>query len=123
VMPVYFEKFGQRIQDMDVRDDDIWVCSYPKTGKAFNGKEIKKIRLPPLSVSILRTPRGFQSCGPKQYLMLSASSRFAYPCRPQKCLYKKADEKCRFKCSIGSHEPASAIACNTYVVADKHCRN
>lgn len=33
VLPVYFKKFGQRIQDMQVRDDDIWVCSYPKTGK------------------------------------------------------------------------------------------
>lgn len=32
VLPVYFKKFGQRIQDMDIRDDDIWVCSYPKTG-------------------------------------------------------------------------------------------
>lgn len=34
VFPVYFKKFGQRIQDMDVRDDDIWVCSYPKSGFA-----------------------------------------------------------------------------------------
>lgn len=33
VLPVYFKKFGQRIQDMQVRDDDVWVCSYPKTGK------------------------------------------------------------------------------------------
>lgn len=32
VLPVYFKKFGQRIQDMEIRDDDIWVCSYPKTG-------------------------------------------------------------------------------------------
>jgi len=32
VLPVYFKKFGQRIQDMEIRDDDVWVCSYPKTG-------------------------------------------------------------------------------------------
>lgn len=32
VVPVHFKKFGQRIQDMEIRDDDIWVCSYPKTG-------------------------------------------------------------------------------------------
>ncbi|XP_022167669.1 sulfotransferase 1 family member D1-like [Myzus persicae] len=35
VLPVYFKKFGQRIQDMDIRDDDIWVCSYPKTGTTW----------------------------------------------------------------------------------------
>lgn len=32
VLPVYFKKFGQRIQDMEIRDDDVWVCSFPKTG-------------------------------------------------------------------------------------------
>jgi len=32
MLPVYFKKFGQCILDMDIRDDDIWVCSYPKTG-------------------------------------------------------------------------------------------
>lgn len=35
VLPVYFKKFGQRMQEMEVRDDDIWVCSYPKTGFDF----------------------------------------------------------------------------------------
>nr|BAH71474.1 ACYPI010038 [Acyrthosiphon pisum] len=35
VLPVYFKKFGQRIQDMDIRDNDIWVCSYPKTGTTW----------------------------------------------------------------------------------------
>lgn len=33
VLPMYFKEFGQRILDMDVRDDDVWVCSYPKTGE------------------------------------------------------------------------------------------
>lgn len=32
VLPTHFKKFGQRIQDMEIRDDDLWVCSYPKTG-------------------------------------------------------------------------------------------
>ncbi|XP_050537286.1 luciferin sulfotransferase-like [Daktulosphaira vitifoliae] len=35
VLPVYFQKFGQRILDMDIRDDDIWVCSFPKTGTTW----------------------------------------------------------------------------------------
>lgn len=32
VLPNFYEKFGQLIEDFDVRDDDIWVCGFPKTG-------------------------------------------------------------------------------------------
>lgn len=32
-MPEYFKKFGDRILNMNVYDSDIWVCSFPKTGK------------------------------------------------------------------------------------------
>lgn len=43
VLPVYFKKFGQRIQDMDIRDDDVWVCSYPKTGFGLFKYPVKNI--------------------------------------------------------------------------------
>lgn len=33
VLPEYFRDFGDRIREMDVRFDDIWVCSFPKTGE------------------------------------------------------------------------------------------
>lgn len=33
VLPEYFKMFGDKILNMNVRDDDIWVCSFPKTGK------------------------------------------------------------------------------------------
>lgn len=33
VIPEYFKEFGDRIRQMDVRDDDIYVCAFPKTGK------------------------------------------------------------------------------------------
>ncbi|KAL5235519.1 hypothetical protein ACI65C_002929 [Semiaphis heraclei] len=35
MLPVNFKKFGQCILDMDIRDDDIWVCSYPKSGTTW----------------------------------------------------------------------------------------
>lgn len=36
VLPEYFKDFGDRIKEMDIRDDDIWVCTFPKTGKFFS---------------------------------------------------------------------------------------
>lgn len=34
-LPERFEKFARAIEDFEVRDDDIWVCSFPKTGTPF----------------------------------------------------------------------------------------
>ena len=33
VMPIYYLKFSDRIENMEVRDSDVWVVSHPKTGK------------------------------------------------------------------------------------------
>lgn len=32
LMPVYYLKFADRIENMEVRDSDVWVVSHPKTG-------------------------------------------------------------------------------------------
>lgn len=32
-MPISHEAFAEKIENMEVRDDDVWVVSYPKTGK------------------------------------------------------------------------------------------
>lgn len=31
-LPEYYAKFADAIENMEVRDDDVWVCSFPKTG-------------------------------------------------------------------------------------------
>lgn len=31
-LPEYFQKFSDKIENFEVRDDDTWVCSFPKTG-------------------------------------------------------------------------------------------
>lgn len=33
VLPQYFTMFGDRIKDMEIRPDDTWVCSFPKSGE------------------------------------------------------------------------------------------
>lgn len=33
LLPNNFKNFGDEIESMKVRDDDIWVCTFPKTGK------------------------------------------------------------------------------------------
>ena len=33
IFPKYFRKFGDSIRKMDIRSDDVWVCSFPKAGK------------------------------------------------------------------------------------------
>ncbi|XP_026685463.1 sulfotransferase 1C4-like [Diaphorina citri] len=34
-MPEYYVNFAEDIINMDVRDDDVWVCSFPKTGTTW----------------------------------------------------------------------------------------
>lgn len=34
VLPEYFQSFGDRIQEMNVKSDDIWLCSFPKSGQS-----------------------------------------------------------------------------------------
>lgn len=33
LMPPLFEKIGQEVLDAEVREDDVWLISYPRTGK------------------------------------------------------------------------------------------
>jgi len=35
ILPKYYKKFGQKVKELEVRDDDLWVVSFPKTGKFF----------------------------------------------------------------------------------------
>ncbi|XP_076630425.1 luciferin sulfotransferase [Colletes latitarsis] len=39
-LPERFNKFSQAIEDFEVRDDDIWVCSFPKTGTTWTQEMI-----------------------------------------------------------------------------------
>lgn len=32
LLPDMYYKFSDAIENFEVRDDDVWVCSYPKTG-------------------------------------------------------------------------------------------
>lgn len=42
LVPPRFQEIGQRILDLEVRPDDVWVCGYPRTGtinvKLLNNK-------------------------------------------------------------------------------------
>lgn len=33
VLPECHKKYGQKVEVLEVRDDDLWVVSFPKTGK------------------------------------------------------------------------------------------
>jgi hypothetical protein len=35
VLPEFYKKYGQKVEELEVRDDDLWVVSFPKTGKFF----------------------------------------------------------------------------------------
>nr|CAD7448559.1 unnamed protein product [Timema bartmani]CAD7457250.1 unnamed protein product [Timema tahoe] len=35
VMPKYFTKFGDKIQNLEIYNDDVWVVSFPKTGTTW----------------------------------------------------------------------------------------
>ncbi|XP_076240817.1 luciferin sulfotransferase [Calliopsis andreniformis] len=39
-LPERYEKFARAIEDFEVRDDDIWVCSFPKTGTTWTQEMI-----------------------------------------------------------------------------------
>lgn len=32
-LPEYYKKFAEQLENFEVRDDDVWVCSFPKTGE------------------------------------------------------------------------------------------
>ncbi|XP_012287549.1 sulfotransferase family cytosolic 1B member 1 isoform X2 [Orussus abietinus] len=34
-LPEYYKTFSESIEHMEVRDDDVWVCSFPKTGTTW----------------------------------------------------------------------------------------
>lgn len=34
-LPDRYEEFAEAIDNFEVRDDDIWICSFPKTGRYF----------------------------------------------------------------------------------------
>lgn len=33
VVPEYYKNFGDKIMELEIRDSDTWVCSFPKSGK------------------------------------------------------------------------------------------
>ncbi|XP_046681707.1 luciferin sulfotransferase-like [Homalodisca vitripennis] len=35
VLPVYYKQFAEDILNLQIRDDDIWVCSFPKAGTTW----------------------------------------------------------------------------------------
>lgn len=34
ILPADYMTIGQDILDMEVRESDVWMCSYPRTGKS-----------------------------------------------------------------------------------------
>lgn len=35
ILPPDFKEIGERIMDLKVREDDVWLVSYPRTGKCL----------------------------------------------------------------------------------------
>ena len=52
ILPDYFRNFGDSIREMDIRPDDVWVCSIPKAGKFYAFKKFvensKRLRYTPV---------------------------------------------------------------------------
>ncbi|XKL63787.1 hypothetical protein PGB90_006151 [Kerria lacca] len=42
-LPESYQFFGEQILNMDVRDDDIWVCSFPKSGTTWTQEMVWRI--------------------------------------------------------------------------------
>lgn len=40
IMPPQYKNLAQQILDFEVREDDVWVISYPRTGKIFYNKKL-----------------------------------------------------------------------------------
>jgi estrone sulfotransferase len=36
ILPESYKKFAQKIEELEVQDDDLWVVSFPKTGKCIS---------------------------------------------------------------------------------------
>jgi len=36
ILPPKYKDLGQRIKNMEVRPDDVWLVSYPRTGNNFS---------------------------------------------------------------------------------------
>lgn len=43
IMPNCFEDYMEEIEDMEVRDDDIWVTSFPKSGTTWTQEMVYMI--------------------------------------------------------------------------------
>jgi hypothetical protein len=35
IMPTLFRQIGDDIVDLPIRESDVWLCSFPRTGKSF----------------------------------------------------------------------------------------
>lgn len=44
VLPEYYKKFSKIIEEFEVRDDDLWVISFPKTGKFNNQPNLYTVK-------------------------------------------------------------------------------
>ncbi|KAL0276598.1 UNVERIFIED_CONTAM: hypothetical protein PYX00_004141 [Menopon gallinae] len=40
LLPPDFQEIGQRIVDLEVREDDVWLVSYPRTGSTWTQEMI-----------------------------------------------------------------------------------
>lgn len=43
-LPSKYSEIGEAILDLEIRKDDVWVVSYPRTGKKFHASEVNVTR-------------------------------------------------------------------------------